>query len=55
MDAQAWDYWEAGGAKPKGRAAELLAALEKMLARNLNRPGRNPPLHPRGFGVDRIP
>jgi hypothetical protein len=29
MDTQAWDYWEAGGTKPKGRAAELLAALER--------------------------
>jgi tetratricopeptide (TPR) repeat protein len=39
MDTQPWDYWEAGGAKPKGRAAELLAALEKVLARNPNHPG----------------
>lgn len=39
MDTQAWDYWEAGGAKPKGRAAELLAALETVLARNPNHPG----------------
>jgi len=39
MDTQAWDYWEAGGARPKGRAGELLAALEKVLARNPNHPG----------------
>jgi hypothetical protein len=39
MDTQAWDYWEAGGAKPKGRAGELLAALEKVLARNPAHPG----------------
>ena len=39
MDTQAWDYWEAGGAKPKGRAAELLAALETVLARNPNHAG----------------
>jgi len=39
MDTQAWDYWEAGGTKPKGRAGELLAALEKVLARNPNHPG----------------
>jgi len=39
MDTQPWDYWEAGGAKPKGRAGELLAALEKVLARNPNHPG----------------
>jgi len=34
MDTQPWDYWEAAGAKPKGRAGELLAVLEKVLARN---------------------
>ena len=41
MDTQPWDYWEAGGAKPKGRAAELLAALETVLARNPDHPGAN--------------
>lgn len=41
MDTQAWDYWEAGGVKPKGRAPELLAALEKVLARNPDHPGAN--------------
>ncbi len=41
MDTQAWDYWEAGATKPKGRAAEMLAALEKVLARNPNHPGAN--------------
>jgi len=39
MDTQPWDYWEAGGAKPKGRAADLIAALEKVLARNPGHPG----------------
>ena len=39
MDTQPWDYWEAGGTKPKGRAGELLAALERVLARNPNHPG----------------
>lgn len=39
MDTQPWDYWEAGGAKPKGRAAEVLATLEKVLARNPRHPG----------------
>ena len=39
MDTQPWDYWDAGGAKPKGRAGDLLAALEKVLARNPNHPG----------------
>jgi tetratricopeptide (TPR) repeat protein len=39
MDTQPWDYWEAGGAKPKGPAADLIAALEKVLARNPGHPG----------------
>lgn len=39
MDTQPWDYWEAGGARPKGRAAEMLAALERVFARNPNHPG----------------
>jgi tetratricopeptide (TPR) repeat protein len=41
MDTQPWDYWEPGGTKPKGRAAEMLAALEKVLARNPDHPGAN--------------
>src|SRR6187455_1516945 len=41
MDTQPWDYWESAGAKPKGRATELLAALEKVLARNPDHPGAN--------------
>jgi tetratricopeptide (TPR) repeat protein len=34
MDTQPWDYWEAAGAKPKGNAAEIVKALETVLARN---------------------
>ena len=34
MDLPPWDYWAAGGARPKNRTAELVAALEKVLARN---------------------
>jgi tetratricopeptide (TPR) repeat protein len=34
MDTQPWDYWEAGGAKPKGAGAEIVAQLEAVLARN---------------------
>ena len=52
MDTQPWDYWEAGGAKPKGRGAEIVATLETVLKRNPDAPGRDPPLHPRGRGVD---
>ena len=25
MDTQPWDYWEAAGARPKGRGAEIVA------------------------------
>ncbi|MFT3763708.1 MAG: hypothetical protein QM761_14095 [Pseudoxanthomonas sp.] len=39
MDTQPWDYWEAAGTEPKGRAGEMLAALEKVLARNPAHPG----------------
>ncbi len=34
MDTQPWDYWEAAGARPKGRAQEILSSLETVLARN---------------------
>jgi tetratricopeptide (TPR) repeat protein len=34
MDTQPWDYWEAGGTKPKGQAGKAVAALEEVLARN---------------------
>ncbi len=39
MDTQPWDYWEAGGARPKGRAADIVAALETVLARSPGHPG----------------
>jgi tetratricopeptide (TPR) repeat protein len=39
MDLQPWDYWEAGGAQPKGRAAEVVALLEKVLNRAPDHPG----------------
>jgi tetratricopeptide (TPR) repeat protein len=41
MDTQPWDYWEGAGTRPKGRAAELLLALETVLERNPNHPGAN--------------
>lgn len=34
MDLSPWNYWEAAGAKPKGRTPEILAALERVLERN---------------------
>ncbi len=39
MDTQPWDYWEAAGAKPKGRGAAIVAALEKALAKSPSHPG----------------
>jgi tetratricopeptide (TPR) repeat protein len=39
MDTQPWDYWEAGGTKPKGHGAEIVAVLEKVLKRSPNHPG----------------
>jgi tetratricopeptide (TPR) repeat protein len=39
MDTQPWDYWEAGGAKPKGRGAYIVETLETVLARSPNHPG----------------
>jgi tetratricopeptide (TPR) repeat protein len=39
MDTQPWDYWEAAGAKPKGRNAEIVGTLEKVLKRNPRHPG----------------
>ena len=34
MDLSPWNYWEAAGAKPKGRTVEMVAALERVLERN---------------------
>jgi tetratricopeptide (TPR) repeat protein len=39
MDTQPWDYWEAAGAKPKGRVLEIVGALETVLKRNPSHPG----------------
>ncbi|HEU0202431.1 MAG TPA: hypothetical protein VFR86_18625 [Burkholderiaceae bacterium] len=39
MDLQPWDYWQAGGATPKGRGAEIVATLERTLKRDPRHPG----------------
>jgi tetratricopeptide (TPR) repeat protein len=39
MDSQPWDYWEAGGTKPKGRGADIVRALETVLKRNPSHAG----------------
>lgn len=39
MNLQPWDYWQADKATPKGRTAEQVAALERVLQRNPDHPG----------------
>ncbi|MDB5936277.1 MAG: hypothetical protein JWQ01_3621 [Massilia sp.] len=39
MDLSPWDYWEAGGSKPKNRGADMVDALERVLERNPTHPG----------------
>ena len=39
MDLSPWDYWEAGGAKGKGKTDAIVAALEGVLKRNPDHPG----------------
>ena len=39
MDTQPWDYWTDGGKQPKGRAAEIVSALERAMAKNPDHPG----------------
>jgi tetratricopeptide (TPR) repeat protein len=39
MDLSPWGYWEDEGRKPKGRTAEILKVLERVLANNANHPG----------------
>ncbi|MBV8037449.1 MAG: hypothetical protein JOY88_20570 [Pelomonas sp.] len=39
MDTQPWDYWEVAGTQPKGRTADILAALETVLKRSPSHAG----------------
>lgn len=39
MNLHPWDYWEAGGARAKGRTAQIVATLEKVLRRKPDHPG----------------
>ncbi len=39
MDLSPWDYWEAGGTRPKNRTADMVDALERVLERNPSHPG----------------
>jgi tetratricopeptide (TPR) repeat protein len=40
MDLQPWDYWTKDG-EPKGRATEIAAVLERVLAQRPDHPGAN--------------
>lgn len=39
MDTQPWDYWEAGGRDPKGRAGDAIRRVETVLARSPDNSG----------------
>jgi tetratricopeptide (TPR) repeat protein len=39
MDISPWDYWEAGGARPKGKTAEIVVTLERVLRGYPDHPG----------------
>ena len=39
MDLSPWDYWEAGGTRPKGQTATIVDTLERVLAKNPGHPG----------------
>jgi tetratricopeptide (TPR) repeat protein len=39
MDTQPWDYWEAGGSRPKGNGATIVKTLETVLKRNPSHSG----------------
>jgi tetratricopeptide (TPR) repeat protein len=38
MNLQPWDYWQPGGREPKGRTAETLVILERLLAEHPDHP-----------------
>ena len=39
MNVSPWDYWEAGGVRPKGRTAQIIAVLEGVLKDDPRHPG----------------
>ena len=39
MDTQPWDYWQPGGAQPKGHGAEIVQVLERVLKAHPDHPG----------------
>jgi tetratricopeptide (TPR) repeat protein len=39
MNLAPWNYWDAGGTKPRAGTADMVAALERVLKRNTTHPG----------------
>src|SRR5262245_56916945 len=39
MNLSPWNYWEPGGGKPKGKTADIVGSLERVLARNPDHAG----------------
>jgi tetratricopeptide (TPR) repeat protein len=39
MDLSPWNYWESGGSRPKGRTAEIVTTLERVLERSPDHAG----------------
>jgi tetratricopeptide (TPR) repeat protein len=39
MDTQPWNYWEPDAKTPRGRGADIIATLEKVMAKAPNHPG----------------
>lgn len=39
MDLSPWDYWEAGGSRPKGQTTTIVATLERVLRKDPDHPG----------------
>ena len=39
MNLSPWDYWEEGGRRPKGKAGEAIAAIERVLSVTPDHPG----------------
>ncbi len=52
MDTQPWDYWEAGGTKPKGHGGGDRLGTGNGAQAQPEPSGRDPPVHPRGRGLD---
>ena len=52
MDLSPWDYWEAGGTRPKSRTAETGRCARTRAGTQSHPSGRRPLLHPRDGSLD---